>query len=223
MYQSCPRVTFLGPDPTRPAETLIRPDPTRDCRQKVWPDPTRPAARPFPNMYSLQLNNLYLLISSLLYIKYRRKSINPNVVFEDSYGFRYQEIISETLKNPKCWPDPTRPAKIRAKSWPDPTRPDPRVHPTRGQLRCTLPAHTWPSRTRVNTLHACDQLAHICTSSWSPRTRVIILHTSDHLAHMWSSCTHERTPPPPPHTHKHDARCCVFIPSLLFGNSNGPE
>ena len=57
MAQSCPRVTFLGPDPTRPVETLTRPDPTRDCRQKVWPNPTRPAARPFPNKYSLQLNN----------------------------------------------------------------------------------------------------------------------------------------------------------------------
>ena len=52
---------FHGPDPTRPAEKLTRPDPTRDCRQKVWPDPTRPAARPaarpFPNMYNLKLNN----------------------------------------------------------------------------------------------------------------------------------------------------------------------
>ena len=28
--QSCPRVTFLEPDPTRPGETLTRPDPTRD-------------------------------------------------------------------------------------------------------------------------------------------------------------------------------------------------
>ena len=35
LWQSCPRITFLGPDPTRPAETLTRPDPTRDCRQKV--------------------------------------------------------------------------------------------------------------------------------------------------------------------------------------------
>ena len=33
--QSCPRVTFLGPDPTRPGETLTRPDPTRESRQKV--------------------------------------------------------------------------------------------------------------------------------------------------------------------------------------------
>ena len=27
LKQSCPRVTFLGPDPTRPVETLTRPDP----------------------------------------------------------------------------------------------------------------------------------------------------------------------------------------------------
>ena len=32
-----------------------------------------------------------------------------------------QEIISEKLKNPKCWPDPTR--ENPAKSWPDTTRP----------------------------------------------------------------------------------------------------
>ena len=61
-YQSCPRVTFLGPDPTRPGETLTRPDPTRDCRQKVWPDPTRPAARPSTHMCILQLNNYLLII-----------------------------------------------------------------------------------------------------------------------------------------------------------------
>ena len=41
--QSCPRVTFLGPDPTRPAETLTRPDPTRRLPTKslTRPDPTR--------------------------------------------------------------------------------------------------------------------------------------------------------------------------------------
>ena len=50
--QSCPRVTFLGPDPTRPGETLTRPDPTRDCRQKVWPDPTRGPTLP-PYVHSL--------------------------------------------------------------------------------------------------------------------------------------------------------------------------
>ena len=37
MDQSCPRVPFLGPDPTR-----RNIDPTRDYQQKVWPDPTRP-------------------------------------------------------------------------------------------------------------------------------------------------------------------------------------
>ena len=43
LSQSCPRVTFLGPDPAK-----RWPDPTRDCRQKVWPDFTRPVARPSP-------------------------------------------------------------------------------------------------------------------------------------------------------------------------------
>ena len=47
--QSCPRVTFLGPDPTWPGKTWTRPDPTRDCRQKVWPDPTRPDPRSDPS------------------------------------------------------------------------------------------------------------------------------------------------------------------------------
>ena len=108
---------------TRPDPTRRNVDPTRDCRQKVWPDPTRPAARPFPNMYSLQLNNyIYQLVN--YYIKYRRKSINPNLVFEDSHRFRYQEIISRKLKNPKCWPDPPKSGKIV-------TRPD----PTRGSIR----------------------------------------------------------------------------------------
>ena len=49
---------------------------------------------------------------------------------------RIEEIqvnfISEKLINPKCWPDPTQPAKIQQNR--DPTRPDKRVHPTRGQL-----------------------------------------------------------------------------------------
>ena len=49
IHQSCPRVTFLGPDPTKRwpvssgwvQEKPTRTDPTRDCWQKVWPDPTR--------------------------------------------------------------------------------------------------------------------------------------------------------------------------------------
>ena len=49
VYQSCPRVTFLGSDPTRSGETLTRPA-IADKKS----DPTQPAARPFPN---------YLLIS----------------------------------------------------------------------------------------------------------------------------------------------------------------
>ena len=48
--QSCPRVTFLGPDPTRGNV-----DPTRDCRQKVWPDPTPPPTRPPPPPSALSL------------------------------------------------------------------------------------------------------------------------------------------------------------------------
>ena len=50
------------------------------------------------------------------------------IVFEDSSWFRYQEIISEKLKNPKCWPDltrldPTRPKSGKLVTRPDPTRP----------------------------------------------------------------------------------------------------
>ena len=37
--QSCPRVTFLGPDPTRPAETLTRPDPRLPTKSLTRPDP----------------------------------------------------------------------------------------------------------------------------------------------------------------------------------------
>ena len=59
LCQSCPRVTFLGPDPTRWNVDPTRPDPR--LLTKFWPDLTRPATRLFPHMYSLQLNN-YLLI-----------------------------------------------------------------------------------------------------------------------------------------------------------------
>ena len=142
-FQSCPRVPFLGPDPTRRNLDPTRPDPTRDCWQKVWPDPTRSAVRPFPHICSLRLNN-YLLISLLFYIKYRKPNQSECIVFEDFCRFRYQEIISKkNYKIPSS--DPTRPDPTRqnpAKSWPDlarpdPTRPDPRVHPTRGQF-CTF-------------------------------------------------------------------------------------
>ena len=122
--QSCPRVTFLGPDPTRRNVDPTRPDPRLPTKNL-----TRPAARPFPNMYRLQLNNyIYQLVN--YYIKYRRKSINPNVVFEDSYRFRYQEIISKNEKIRSAVP--TRPDS--PKSGKIVTRPDPRVHSTRGQL-----------------------------------------------------------------------------------------
>ena len=41
LLQSCPRVTFLGPDPTRPGETLTRPDPQLLTKSLTRPDPTR--------------------------------------------------------------------------------------------------------------------------------------------------------------------------------------
>ena len=53
-----------------------------------------------------------------------------NAVFEDSYRFRYQELISKNLKIQSVdpiRPDPPKSGKIV-------TRPDPRVHPIRGQL-----------------------------------------------------------------------------------------
>ena len=68
--QSCPRVTFLDPDPTRP-------DPTRQYFDPTWPaiadkksDSTRPTARPFPHICIIvQLNNFLFIIES--YIKKR--------------------------------------------------------------------------------------------------------------------------------------------------------
>ena len=59
--QSCPRATFLGPDPTRQNVDPTRPaiaDPKSDPTR---PDPTRPVARSFPHMYSLYLNNNLLI------------------------------------------------------------------------------------------------------------------------------------------------------------------
>ena len=47
--QSCPRVTFLGPDPTR-----RNVDPTRPAIADTNSDPTRPDPRPdLPHMYIL--------------------------------------------------------------------------------------------------------------------------------------------------------------------------
>ena len=108
--QSCPRATFLGPDPNRPGKQW--PDPTRDC----WPDPRQDPSPIW--LYSLYFNN-NVLISELIYIEYHSKSINPNVVFEDSYRFRHQEIISKkwTIRSA----DPTR--QNRDPTEPDPTRP----------------------------------------------------------------------------------------------------
>ena len=56
-HQSCPRVTFLGLDPTR-----RNVDPTQPAIADKKSDPTRPATRPFPNMFILQLNNYLLII-----------------------------------------------------------------------------------------------------------------------------------------------------------------
>ena len=49
LNQSCPRVTFLGPGPTRRNVA----NPTRPAIFDKKYDPTRPAARPFPYTYSL--------------------------------------------------------------------------------------------------------------------------------------------------------------------------
>ena len=59
--QSCPRVTFLVPDPTRPDPTRQNVDPTRPAIADQKSDPTRPAARSFPHMHSLYLNNNVLI------------------------------------------------------------------------------------------------------------------------------------------------------------------
>ena len=51
-HQSCPRVTFLGPDPTRPGEMLTRPDPRLPTKSLTRPDPTRGPTLP-PYVHSL--------------------------------------------------------------------------------------------------------------------------------------------------------------------------
>ena len=64
VYQSCPRVTFLGPDPTQRNVDPTRPDPTRDYRQKFWPDPTHPPNVPCFMSSTFKLltkNNIQLL------------------------------------------------------------------------------------------------------------------------------------------------------------------
>ena len=42
LSQSCPRVTFLRPDPTRPGETLTRPDPRMPIKSLTRPGPPPP-------------------------------------------------------------------------------------------------------------------------------------------------------------------------------------
>ena len=54
--QSCPRVTFLGPDSTRQNV-----DPTRPAIADQKSYPTRPTTRSFSHMYSLYLNNNLLI------------------------------------------------------------------------------------------------------------------------------------------------------------------
>ena len=129
------------PDPARPDPT--RPDPTRPDPRLLTKSLTRPAARPFPICVVF---NLIIICQLVYYSILNIVKINQSecIVFEDSYRFRYQEIISEKLQNPKCWPDSTR--QNPAKSWlgparpdptrPDPTRPDPtRPDSTRGSIR----------------------------------------------------------------------------------------
>ena len=124
--QSCPRVTFLGRDPTRRNVDPTRPDPRLLTKSLTRPEP---ATIPSPICIVFNLIIIYLL--NYYYNKCRWKSINPNVVFEDSYRFKYQEIISkktnksEVLTRPGS-ADPTRPAKIRQNrdlTRPYPTRP----------------------------------------------------------------------------------------------------
>ena len=104
--QSCPWVTFLGLNPAK-----RWPDPTRDFRQKVWPDPRLDQTPIYIFIWIF-----YLLISSLFYIKNQSIRMYSILVFEDSYWYRYQEIISEKKK---IWSaDPTR--QNPAKSWLDP-------------------------------------------------------------------------------------------------------
>ena len=57
-HQSCPRVTFLGPDPTR-----RNVDPTRPATADKKSDQTRPAARPFPICTFFNRIIIYLLFN----------------------------------------------------------------------------------------------------------------------------------------------------------------
>ena len=52
VLQSCPRVTFLGPDPTQPGKTLTRPDPQLPTKRLTRPDP-RPDPSPICIVFNL--------------------------------------------------------------------------------------------------------------------------------------------------------------------------
>ena len=73
------------------------------------------------------------------WIKYRKKAINPNVIFVDSYRFRNPEVVCKNYKFRGA--DPSWPDKIRQNhdpTWPDLTRPNQRVDLAGGQLICNL-------------------------------------------------------------------------------------
>ena len=64
LAQSCPRVTFLGPDPTRRNVDPTRPDPRSLTKSLTRPDP-RPDPTPICKVFNLiiiyLLNNYYIL------------------------------------------------------------------------------------------------------------------------------------------------------------------
>ena len=162
--QSCPRVTFLGPNPTRPGKTLTRPDPTRDCRQKVWPDP-----RSDPSSICAFFN--WIIINLFIFYYYILNIVENQSIrmIEDSYRFRYQEIFSKKLNTPKCWPDPTRPAKIRQNrgpTRPDPTRPDP-TRPEPDPTRPASPSDPWTTLVPWHLSHESEWLKkHFVHVNW---------------------------------------------------------
>ena len=69
-------------------------------------------------------------------MKYRRKTIHPNVVFAESYQFRNQEVISKQTQKPEVLtrPDPPKSGKIVTQPA-DPTRDPTRPDPIRGSIR----------------------------------------------------------------------------------------
>ena len=84
------------------------------------------------------------------------------IVFEDSYWFRYQEIISKKLQNPQCWPDPPKSGKIVTR--PDPTRPDP--------TRPAGPSDPWKTLPHCIILH-CKTV----TTQWTATAPQLVAQT----------------------------------------------